>query len=104
MCDVLAPWCGHCKKAAPEFKQAAEILLGVVNLGALDMTTDGAAGHKYGVSGYPTFKFFAADKDKPLDFKSNERTYDKFVEFCMDHVRSEIDRRTKAPKVSAEDL
>jgi hypothetical protein len=67
-----------------------------MNPGALDMTMDG-------VSGYSTFKFFAADKDKPLDFKSNERKYNEFGEFCMDHVRSEIDRR-KSPKVSVEDL
>jgi thiol-disulfide isomerase/thioredoxin len=37
----LAPWCGHCKHSAPEFEKAAEILKGVVNVGAVDMTVDG---------------------------------------------------------------
>jgi len=50
-----------------------------VNVGAVDMTTDQAAGAKYGISGYPTIKFFGADKNKPIDFSSSERTYEKFV-------------------------
>ena len=68
---ITAPWCGHCKMAAPEFEQAASILSGIVNVGAVDMTTDPGAGSKYGIQGYPTIKLFGADKSKPIDFSSS---------------------------------
>ncbi len=84
---MTAPWCGHCKMAAPEFEQAASILSGIVNVGAVDMTTDPGAGSKYGIQGYPTIKLFGADKSKPIDFSSSERTFNKFVEFSMNHVK-----------------
>jgi protein disulfide-isomerase A6 len=65
--------------AAPEFEQAASILSGIVNIGAVDMTTDPGAGSKYGISGYPTIKLFGPNKDKPIDFSSSDRTFNKFV-------------------------
>lgn len=68
---IVAPWCGHCKMAAPEFEQAASILKGIVNVGAVDMTTDPAAGSKYGIQGYPTIKLFGGDKNKPIDYSSS---------------------------------
>lgn len=51
------------------------------------MTTDQGAGSRYGIQGYPTIKLFAGDKNKPIDFSSGERTFDKFVEFCMNHLK-----------------
>lgn len=44
MVEFFAPWCGHCKKLAPEYNKAAKALDGIVKIGALDMTTDGEAG------------------------------------------------------------
>ena len=51
------------------------------------MTTDRAAGSSYDVSGYPTIMLFGADKTKPIDFSSGDRSFSKFVEFCMDHMK-----------------
>ena len=92
---MIAPWCGHCKMSAPEFEQAASILSGIVNLGAVDMTTDAGAGSKYGIQGYPTIKLFGKDKNKPIDFSSSERTFSKFVEFSMNHLKKEVSTRKK---------
>lgn len=51
------------------------------------MTTDQGAGSKYGISGYPTIKLFGADKNKPIDFSSGDRTFEKFVDFCMESMK-----------------
>jgi len=57
-----APWCGHCKRLAPEFDKAATTLLTddtPVSLVKVDCTADGKdICSKYGVSGYPTLKAF----------------------------------------------
>lgn len=56
------------------------------------MTTDAAAGSRYGVQGYPTIKFFGANKDKPIDH-SGERDFEGFVDFCMKKLKEEVDTR-----------
>lgn len=66
-----------------------------MNVGAVDMTTDGDAGRPYGIQGYPTIKFFGANKDKPLDYSSGERTFDKFVNFSVEKVKALVEGRLK---------
>lgn len=69
---------------------------GFVNVGAVDMTTDGEAGRPYGIQGYPTIKFFGLKKSKPIDYSSGERTFDKFVDFCVDKVKTQVKERSNA--------
>lgn len=67
-----APWCGHCKKLAPEFEKAATILKDndpPVTLVKVDCTEDGKdVCGKYGVSGYPTLKVFKRG-EKAFDYE-----------------------------------
>ena len=48
---------------------------GIVNIGAVDMTTDPGAGRGYDVQGYPTIKLFGSDKTKPIPYDSGARGF-----------------------------
>lgn len=56
-----APWCGHCKRMAPEFDKASTTLKhddSPVALIKVDCTVETKTCGKYGVNGYPTLKIF----------------------------------------------
>jgi len=63
--EFYAPWCGHCKNLAPVYEQLADAYSHAkekVYIAKVD--ADGAGkslGAKYGVTGYPTLKWFSAD-------------------------------------------
>ncbi|KAL0387359.1 UNVERIFIED_CONTAM: putative protein disulfide-isomerase A6 [Sesamum radiatum] len=68
--EFYAPWCGHCKKLAPEyeklgasFKKAKSVLIGKV-----DCDEHKSLCSKYGVSGYPTLKWFPAGSLEPKKY------------------------------------
>jgi len=69
--EFFAPWCGHCQKLAPEWRDAATRLKKSAKLGAVDCTGDDKEiCSKYGVRGFPSIKVFVKDKDKePTDYK-----------------------------------
>ncbi|XP_046390682.1 protein disulfide-isomerase A5 [Ischnura elegans] len=78
-----APWCGHCKKAKPEFKAAAEHFKddSKVEFAAVDCTVYTALCNTVNVSGYPTIKHFHYyNKEEPLPY-SGDRTAKDFIRF-----------------------
>ncbi|XP_010914538.1 probable protein disulfide-isomerase A6 [Elaeis guineensis] len=80
--EFYAPWCGHCKKLAPEyeklgssFKKAKSILIGKV-----DCDEHKSLCSKYGVSGYPTIQWFAKGSLEPKKYEG-PRTAEALAEF-----------------------
>jgi len=85
----IAPWCGHCKQLAPQWAAASLDLEGRIKLGALDATVHKATGAKYKVEGFPTIKFFGADKGAPEDYQGG-RTKSDIVTFGMDKAEASL--------------
>mmetsp|Transcript_14253 Transcript_14253/g.33116 ORF Transcript_14253/g.33116 Transcript_14253/m.33116 type:complete len:499 (+) Transcript_14253:78-1574(+) len=75
--EFYAPWCGHCKKLAPEFAKAASELVGLeepLHLGMVDATEERALAEKYGVRGFPTLKFFK--NSEPAEYEGGRTAKD----------------------------
>ena len=59
--EFFAPWCGHCKKLAPEFETAASALKDQkIKLAAIDCTVEKEICEKHALKGYPTLAVFRA--------------------------------------------
>ncbi|XP_070840638.1 protein disulfide-isomerase A3-like isoform X1 [Chaetodon trifascialis] len=94
-----APWCGHCKKLAPEFEKAATRLKGAVQLAKVDCTAHSETCGRFGVSGYPTLKIFRNGRDSaPYD---GPRTADGIYHYMKKqtgpdsvHLKTEEDLQT----------
>jgi protein disulfide-isomerase A6 len=92
--EFYAPWCGHCKNLAPEYDKLAGALNGMVRVGAVDMTTDQSVGQPYGIQGFPTIKFFGADKNSPIDY-NGQRSAKDFINFAFDNAKRVAESRLK---------
>lgn len=55
-----APWCGHCKRLAPTWKELHLATKDQLNVGNVDCTSDDGKGlcSHYEIRGYPTLLFF----------------------------------------------
>ncbi|KAH6820115.1 thioredoxin family protein [Perilla frutescens var. hirtella] len=81
--EFYAPWCGHCKKLAPEyeklgasFKKSKSVLIGKV-----DCDEHKGVCSKYGVSGYPTIQWFPKGSLEPKKYEG-ARTAEALAEFA----------------------
>jgi protein disulfide-isomerase A1 len=93
MVEFYAPWCGHCKKLAPEYEKAAEMFKDVpsVVLAKIEATANEVKGHS--VTGFPTLKFFPANNKAGLDYQG-PRDAKGIVDFIRKKAGIKIDETT----------
>lgn len=92
--EFFAPWCGHCKKLAPEWKKAANNLKGKVKLGHVDCDAEKSLMSRFNVQGFPTILVFGADKDSPFPYEG-ARSASAIESFALE----QLETNTAPPEV-----
>jgi len=80
--EFYAPWCGHCKKLAPIWEKLSSVFKNDndVVIANIDADKFGDVGSKYGVSGFPTLKFFPKDTKGGVAYEGGRELSD-FVKY-----------------------
>ncbi|URE14449.1 Ubiquitin-like autophagy protein Apg12 [Musa troglodytarum] len=87
--EFFAPWCGHCKKLAPEWKKAANNLKGKVKLGHVDCDAEKSLMSRFNVQGFPTILVFGLDKRSPYPYEG-ARTASAIEAFGLEQLEANI--------------
>ncbi|RDY10396.1 Protein disulfide isomerase-like 2-3, partial [Mucuna pruriens] len=87
--EFFAPWCGHCKKLAPEWKKASNNLKGKVKLGHVDCDAEKSLMSRFKVQGFPTILVFGADKDSPIPYEG-ARTASAIESFALEQLETNV--------------
>lgn len=74
----FAPWCGHCKKMAPDYARLAAEFADdpSVFVAEVDCTAEQALCQRFNVEGFPTLRTFSAASAALGDAYTGGRTYD----------------------------
>jgi len=85
--EFYAPWCGHCKSLAPEWKIAGETFTenDDIKIIAIDATQAPKLSDDYQIEGFPTIKFFPKGSVEPEDYEGG-RTADDIVKWVNDKI------------------
>lgn len=92
--EFYAPWCGHCKNLAPTYEKVASAfkLENDVVIANVDADKHKDVGEKYGVSGFPTLKFFPKSNKAGEDYEGG-RDLDDFVNFINEKAGTRRDSK-----------
>jgi len=90
--EFYAPWCGHCKTLAPKYEELGGIFSSEkeVVIAKIDCDAEGnnVFASKYGVSGFPTLKWFPKGRknDKEEEGYNGERTVEGLLNFVNERA------------------
>jgi len=97
--EFYAPWCGHCKNLAPIYEQLADAFAHAkdkVRIVKIDADGDGKeTGGKYGVTGFPTLKWFNGDDAAAPENYEGGRDLDALAAFIT--AKTGIKSKVKPP-------
>lgn len=85
-----APWCGHCKKMAPDYKELGakfNVEGSKIKIAKVDSTIHKEFSGKFGIEGFPTLKLFV--NGEPIDY-SGERTKEAISTFIANKIKTGI--------------
>jgi len=95
--EFYAPWCGHCKKLAPTWEKLASIFKNDENVVIANVDADKHkdVGSRYGVSGFPTIKFFPKDNKAGVAYEGGRELPD-FIKYINEKTGT---KRTDSGKL-----
>ncbi|KAH9871448.1 hypothetical protein IAQ61_005627 [Plenodomus lingam] len=99
--EFFAPWCGHCKNLAPIYEELAGAFQHAsdkVSVAKVDADAHKDLGKRFGVTGFPTLKWFDGKSDKPADYDGG-RDLDSLAKFITE--KSGVKPKIKAKLPSA---
>ena len=99
LAEFYAPWCGHCKTLAPVYEELADAFHAggdKVNIAKIDADDHKELGKKYGVTGFPTLKWFDGKHSDPEPY-SGGRDLESLTKF----VTEQTGAKPKAPKAAS---
>jgi len=69
--EFYAPWCGHCKSLAPIYEKVAKTFENENNcvVAKVDCDSEKDLKKRFGVTGYPTLKFFSKDNKAGVEYE-----------------------------------
>jgi len=90
-----APWCGHCKSMIPAYEETAEAFARESSVVIADVDADAhkELGSRFGVSGFPTLKFFKKGSTTPEDYNGGREAKD-----IIDYVNTQAGTRGRVNK------
>ena len=97
--EYFAPWCGHCKKLASVYEELAESFASSsskVIIGKVDGDAHKDLSKEYGISGFPTIKYFDGNSKEPEDYKGG-RDLDSLQAFITEKTGVKPKKAAKPP-------
>jgi len=85
--EFYAPWCGHCKRLAPDYEKLGSTFAGEdsVVIAKVDADQHKEKSSKYGVTGFPTLIWFSKSDKNPTKYTGG-RSLDDLVKYVNEQA------------------
>lgn len=97
--EFFAPWCGHCKKLAPTWEELADSFSAShkqVTIAKLDGDAHKDLSAQYGITGFPTIKYFDGSDGLPEDYTGG-RGLEQLQEYITERTKAKPKKAVQLP-------